>query len=253
MSRRAVWAISKDTWHGKIYRQWRKEAILKTGEVVPYKENLCHYIRVVLIWGPISIFFLRPLFLGLSAAVWIMSIILAGLIIAAMIMNPLNVLAGLGVAILALALGALIHVLIAKHEDKFISFGRGIKNLAYRFIGSPILRFWRKYSINDKIHSLFMLLCKEIRIFSVKVPVCLFLVAAVGLIVGFVFSLPSIAITGVFLIPIFALVNKHTDKESERQKKSNEKIDDGKPNFRSVAYDFFVSKKHRVCPLIEVD
>lgn len=38
--------VSKYSWHSQLYRIWAKR------HRTPARENLCHYMRVVLIWAP---------------------------------------------------------------------------------------------------------------------------------------------------------------------------------------------------------
>lgn len=42
--------IDPTSWHAKLYWYWRPKARFKT---VAYKENLCHYVRVVIFWAPL--------------------------------------------------------------------------------------------------------------------------------------------------------------------------------------------------------
>jgi hypothetical protein len=42
--------IDPTSWHAKMYNYWRPKARFKT---VAYRENLCHYVRVVLFWAPL--------------------------------------------------------------------------------------------------------------------------------------------------------------------------------------------------------
>lgn len=62
MTERSTWVIPTDTWHAKMYRQWLKFGKFKNPtyylnymDEEPYRENLCHYWRVVLFWAPINL------------------------------------------------------------------------------------------------------------------------------------------------------------------------------------------------------
>lgn len=48
MTTRGTWVVSQDSWHYKLYKTW-----LDYGGSNPssYKENLCHYWRVVIFWA----------------------------------------------------------------------------------------------------------------------------------------------------------------------------------------------------------
>jgi hypothetical protein len=50
---RSQWTVSKNSWHGRLYLFWKRHASWKTKG---YRENLCHYVRVLLFWAPISLF-----------------------------------------------------------------------------------------------------------------------------------------------------------------------------------------------------
>lgn len=44
-------SVKKKTWHYKWYQYW-----LNNGRGIPekYRENLCHYVRVLLFWAPVT-------------------------------------------------------------------------------------------------------------------------------------------------------------------------------------------------------
>ncbi len=48
---RSTQVVSAQSWHAKMYSYWRQHGLIKTKD---YRENLCHYVRVVLIWAPIA-------------------------------------------------------------------------------------------------------------------------------------------------------------------------------------------------------
>ena len=48
---RSTQVVSARSWHAKMYAYWRQHGIYKTDN---YRENLCHYVRVVLIWTPLA-------------------------------------------------------------------------------------------------------------------------------------------------------------------------------------------------------
>lgn len=56
---RETWYIDPASWHGRLYSFWKQHAALKAGS--HYRENLCHYVRVILFWAPLAwINFGRP-------------------------------------------------------------------------------------------------------------------------------------------------------------------------------------------------
>ena len=53
MSDRSTLVVSARSWHGRLYTWWRAQGGFKT---IGYRENLCHYWRVVAIWAPLKFF-----------------------------------------------------------------------------------------------------------------------------------------------------------------------------------------------------
>lgn len=53
MAVRKTLTVSSRSWHGRAYLYWRRHATYKEIERHP-RENLCHYMRVVLIWAPLG-------------------------------------------------------------------------------------------------------------------------------------------------------------------------------------------------------
>lgn len=53
--RRTV-AVSGKSWHGRLYRRWLRDFGWKWNprNGLARQENLCHYVRVVLLWAPLS-------------------------------------------------------------------------------------------------------------------------------------------------------------------------------------------------------
>lgn len=51
--------VDQDSWHYATYNWWRKHS---RGNRPGYRENFCHYVRVILIWAPLLWLFKVPLF-----------------------------------------------------------------------------------------------------------------------------------------------------------------------------------------------
>lgn len=45
--------VKPSSWHGRAYQFWQRHGGIKNNP--GYRENLCHYSRVVLIWAPLAI------------------------------------------------------------------------------------------------------------------------------------------------------------------------------------------------------
>lgn len=56
---RSTQVVKADSWHAKMYAFWQNHGLVKNQN---YRENLCHYCRVVTIWGPLSWFVFGNLF-----------------------------------------------------------------------------------------------------------------------------------------------------------------------------------------------
>lgn len=111
---RGVLKVSKNSWHGRIYLNWKARGEFKT---YGYRENLCHYVRVILIWAPINWFLKRPVhWKKADVDFYPYSIVLITtavlLYIAMAIQFPLNVLGGtfFGICVVALLIGAFIAI-----------------------------------------------------------------------------------------------------------------------------------------------
>ena len=56
---RSTQVVDAESWHAKLYAYWYAHGTIKK---VGYRENLCHYCRVVAIWAPLVWFFDGKLF-----------------------------------------------------------------------------------------------------------------------------------------------------------------------------------------------
>lgn len=52
-------SVGEESWHYKLYQWWKQQT---GGNSWGYQENLCHYIRVIVLWVPLIWFFQVPLF-----------------------------------------------------------------------------------------------------------------------------------------------------------------------------------------------
>jgi hypothetical protein len=68
--------ISQSSWHFRVYSWWKEFG----GFSKPswFKENLCHYMRVVLIWAPLGWFLRKPIFGNLRP--WIVTAFLTAIL-----------------------------------------------------------------------------------------------------------------------------------------------------------------------------
>jgi len=48
--------VSANSWHGKAYTYWQRNHRYKNAG--PYRVNLCHYVRVVFVWAPLTVVYM---------------------------------------------------------------------------------------------------------------------------------------------------------------------------------------------------
>lgn len=135
--------ISGTSWHFKIYQWWKNESHFETKKPLGFRENLCHYMRVVLIWGPIGWFFRYPLWGKIPPAIYVIgaaSLVMVGVIAS---VNPLALVVGIGMVVAIIAF-FVVAIYIAELSDRH-------PNTVGRFtqiVGAPVsilLRAWTRF------------------------------------------------------------------------------------------------------------
>lgn len=255
---RKTLVVSRNSWHGRLYHFWRDHAEFKTSG---YRENLCHYVRVILLWGPLALFlhlhpkrapYVRP------ATVTALLAILAGAAWA-MIYHPGDLFAVLWRVLVVMALTALgtyLLYLIDRHKNDiknwWIEDGRGV---------GPVKKLGREFVLTFKG---FVSACKKIGsalAFKIgKVPVWTLLLAAVfavGVYIDIIvlwLVLGTIAFLfggGMVLLVANIIADALVDYLRSRriQREYTEPRDEG---ILKVGTRFVVAKKGKICPFIEV-
>jgi hypothetical protein len=115
---RKTLAISSDSWHGRRYLKWRKEyGIYKKYN---YRENLCHYIRIVLFWSFVDWFILPPKSNDkkIPPIYWLMGLVILAGFITACVVYPVTMAITVGAMILVSLIAAGIAVLVTRHKEK---------------------------------------------------------------------------------------------------------------------------------------
>lgn len=245
---RGTLVVSKNSWHGRLYHFWRNNSEFKNSS--SYRENLCHYMRVILFWGPISVFirwhpkklseWVTPLtttlaltFLGLAGwsffnHPWDSLITLLGII-------------GIFTTIFLVMCGIW---LIDDNKDE-ISYwyhygGRGSWIIrgpvaAFKAIGRGLI-----YKIGDKIPVYAVLLFALWATVSILDHDIFFLSLAAA---GIILLLVGLFVGWVELLDFFKKRYIHLGRKSVEAKDES---------FLSVSGRFMAAKKGRICPFIEV-
>lgn len=236
---RSTLRVSRQTWHGRLWHWWRDHSEFKNGKLDSYRENLCHYVRVVVFWGPLALFLRYPL-----GRWWLTPFtLLAGIagltgITTALILSPGDVLAVVGI-LLAVALfttmAGLSCAYIDEHKEDIRQWWRTdgygthpIKAVG-RFLSRPIL----------------------------KVPVAVWLViATILLLTALVDVAIGLFVLGVigWIIALIAIASGVGFLSEKAKARKAAKAGEPEPEEGAVrvAGRYLVAKKHKVCPFIEV-
>ncbi|MBP7119415.1 hypothetical protein KBA63_05020 [Candidatus Woesebacteria bacterium] len=95
--------ISGTSWHFKIYQWWKNESHFDKDKPLGFRENLCHYMRVVLIWGPIGWFFRYPLWGKIPPALYVIGAVVLVMVGVIATVNPLALVVGIGMVVAIIA------------------------------------------------------------------------------------------------------------------------------------------------------
>lgn len=244
---RSTLVVNPHSWHCRIYNFWRTVDFRISNKPIPgkplnYKENLCHYWRVVTLWGPLCWF----LFAHPKGKKWLTpatSILMAGaigFIVTMFIIQPIGSL-WFAVQMLIAALGfALIIGLLeyaSHHKDAIIDFCERIADATEtprRHIGN----FFHA-SFATRSAAVFWLLVAAVgfAVLMALVPIIAVFVMLAAVLCG------SFAYFCVIMgEDVMNTIDEHMDK------KRSDKGD----SFARLTGHYIVSKKHRICPFIEV-
>lgn len=272
MAERAVWAVSTSSWHGKMYAFWKENSKFKNGAA--YRENLCHYCRVILIWAPISMFAFYEV-LGMPPWAWLFLGTLFAGITYAIVTSPLtSTLSVIGVIVGCCAAIALFEFIYNRFKEPI---NRGINafgQFTFKYMLTPIgwcfMKFWmglcwtgrkirkgfkffspqtnwvdertepmrqHQTSINGNEYNTVYIVFLGLMVATYSYAFSWFWLAMVPVMIALAAYLPQIG-------------NKLRKKGKLSRAKKRE---DGNPTFASVGYDYAKAKKHKICPLIEVE
>ena len=225
--------ISADSWHYQIYQWWKNHGgSIKSN----YRENLCHYMRVLMIWVPLFWFFLVPLYK------WI---------------RPWMVAAGLVWGIVLWQAGAPVRVtlylatLLALMAISLILNEKGVQRFADRWFAPPLEWVWEHGLKSTLVWFLTTGWLVTIAVlFGVAIwfggtRFLLFIAFAIALIV-------ALALFILGLAWICATVDtwlKHKIPSKPRQPKQPKQR--GSSTLKVVVH-YLAAKKHKICPWINL-
>lgn len=258
---RGTLVVSTRSLHGKLYNFWRDHSEFKNAQS-GYRENLCHYVRVVLLWAPIALFlhahpkrlpFLRPaVIVGMVAA-------LTGITFA-IILNPGGTLltALLIVCSAAVAFGLFfLAYYIDDHKVAirtwFRNDGQGTRPLKFvlRVLGAPFKGLAWLFEHAERIGGY-----QPVKRWDMPLGGYLFLAAVItGVTIGsfynilvLVFAVGVIVLAALF-VGLLIFADWLRDVWPTRPVGPPRQRDE---NIFKVGARFAVAKKGKICPFIEV-
>lgn len=256
MSDRSIWHVSQDTRHYRLYKYWLDHHPTDLHDPnLGYRENLCHYVRVLLFWGPLCWFVTRTYFTSkdtnalnpIRPCTIVVGLIALAFLVWAVIFHPLSLLIGIlaGAGILALSSIAL-WFLWKLDDDPVFAKACGRPFRFIRRMLTPVGKFlhvWFFEKYVSKYHGL-----------SVGGLVLILLLLAGWIIWGLywwpIFLILPGGIAAVFAIVFLAyLIADYVWPWLKERLHIKPKEQTG---FVKVASEYIAAKKHRICPFIEL-
>jgi hypothetical protein len=256
--RRDTLTVSRRTWHGRLYHFWRDHSKFKNSS--RYRENLCHYMRVILFWGPISVFirwhpkrlpdFVTPMFTFFS-------LLALGSFGYTMYTRPLDTLEVVGVVlgtVLVLFLALLGSVYISDHiediKEWWVWEGTAVKPL------KAVGRFFR--AIGRFIATVFGAIYRFLDRKVLKLPVGGWIAIAIWLGACFIdISVLWSTLIGLAVLALLSILGTIGYKIYEEVRELTRhrryvKTVTKEEGIISVGFRYAAAKKGRICPFIEV-
>lgn len=266
---RATLRVTPHSWHGKLYLMWKR--LGGDGKKYGYRENLCHYVRVVLFWAPLSWYlrahpkrtpWLRPCVVGavlvtvatLTAAtlIWTATAIVAWMVAGAMLV----------VFVLLLLLGCWCDRHSKMLEAFFTRVGDGIlaafeatlvpvaKGIAWFFVKTRL--FWVLALLATPV-VLIVVASATWPVWALRVLLSLIGFVVVALVLwGLVMAVLSM-ISNVLSPAWHNHCNCRDDKINSRPPRPRKEEKDKGDSFFSTMWEYLVARKHKACPFIDIE
>ena len=244
--------IDTGSWHAKWYNYWRQNAKRKARG---YKENLCHYVRVLLFWAPLM--WLRRGKIG-KAPIWSVAtaILTIPAVYVAVTHKPQIVIAFISlVVIVVLATAGLFAeaALKEKYPDRATRIGHHYR-AAKKAIARP---FKFAYSVYDQAMKWFLFT----HILRVVYPWSVLIIA--GLIVGaFLYPIIDLYIIGpivgiatiigalIAYVLVMDMIDAIRARRSPAGPSKGRRLLNGVRGTLMVASNYAMAKKKGICPFI---
>lgn len=268
---RSTWSINRNSWHGRLYSFWQERSKYKNPERTGYRENLCHYVRVVLFWGPATWFlhakssrvsWLRP-WMVLVGPVALTALLLTVFLFPGHFFAALGLIAASCVLLVGAALG--FEWLEDNQSEVGRFFGRiggGIEVLmrpiwkpswwVLRRVGRGLAASWRRLNgvafefMNEEVpYWVPFLLLAVVGAYATMIYIATALVLKItALVIGSAIVAAALIYGGILI--------KEAIEKWLINRKPKPKKDKGSGIGR-VVFEFARAKKHRICPLIDIE
>lgn len=263
--------INPLSWHYRLYLWWKGYSEFDLDKSSSFRENWCHYGRVVLFWAPLGWFFTVPVWREVRP--WLITVVL-GLLFAlvyGLIVNPIATLVVIVSTVLAIiitvAIFLLLHLLYIADESKparYILFGLfwwiiipiGGAAVAIMFLWEYVIEpvyferhkwLWGVWSVTVlSIMGIFYLI-GGVSFYMSLVTLILVLTACVLL------ALTVVFLVGVVLPELFRIVRRTIRRLRSRNNRPISAPREPSANVIDIARNLMESKRGSVlCPFIEV-
>lgn len=254
---RSTFTFNPRSWHARVYRYWQRNSVGQIKNHSSYTENFCHYCRVVLFWGPLAFICQAPENKDFKWWVPFLFPVPFLLLAWAVYASPAATTTVLLILGFIALVGAEIFLLIDNSErfeglarryllpiwDAVANFFRALKQLI-KSIARSTVPFWRWWA--------------ETEIFGMwwtrawMAPVLALAVLLIWLFPGGALTLLKIVVVSAVVVAIAVAVKVYLDRNEEVKETIVEKAEHTGERFK-LGYAFVASKKHRICPLIEIE
>lgn len=241
---RATLVLDPRSWHVKIYNYWKAHSILGLKHGSSYRENLCHYWRVVLIWGPWTWWCTKNVVRGLTPG----TLLLIASTITAYVSTwvfATSVALGITIGLVGAGLGIGFLYLCHRNSDAIADFCDRhllprLNRLGDRLARVPWAAIVLVLMIGLSLTGLTLLAIFE----TMNLLLALALLVGIGLLAVAIVALIE------FVLKPFGKKLARRHRAAVRERAPREREAKG-PGFLHVTARLLIAKKHRICPFID--